>query len=103
MLDRNNTPGCERASVPRPVDLIDHRNGRITGPYEIGVQTMAQPLWHSAIRSSQGLRCKPEGESCSSIHRAYNRWVVQLRSDIEYGVQTVRLEDLRENTAVGAQ
>ncbi|MGH0031159.1 MAG: hypothetical protein ACQGVC_15295 [Myxococcota bacterium] len=54
-------------------------------------------------RSSHGLRCQPQGESCSSIHRAYNRWVAQLRNDIEYGVQTVRIEGLRDRTAVGAE
>lgn len=42
--------------------------------------------------SSSGLRCEPVGDSCSSIHRAYNRWVVQLAKDIEYSVAMVRIE-----------
>jgi hypothetical protein len=33
-------------------------------------------------RDSEELLCKPLGESCSEIHRAYNRWIVQLRKDI---------------------
>jgi hypothetical protein len=33
-------------------------------------------------RNSEELACKPSGDSCSEIHRAYNRWVVQLRKDI---------------------
>jgi len=45
-----------------------------------------------AYKSSTGLRCEPEGAGCSSIHRAYNRWVAQLAKDIEYGVQMVRIE-----------
>ncbi len=33
-------------------------------------------------RSSEELGCEPVGDTCSEIHRAYNRWVVQLRKDI---------------------
>jgi hypothetical protein len=43
---------------------------------------------------SEGLQCEPQGESCSEIHRAYNRWVVQLAEDIEYGIELVRLENV---------
>ena len=31
---------------------------------------------------SDGLLCKKSPTGCSRIHRAYNRWVVQLRKDI---------------------
>jgi hypothetical protein len=43
---------------------------------------------------SEGLKCEPLGEACSEIHRAYNRWVVQLAEDIEYGIELVRLENV---------
>jgi hypothetical protein len=39
-----------------------------------------------SYRSSHGLRCEPAGESCSAIHRAYNRWVIQLARNIEQSV-----------------
>lgn len=54
--------------------------------------------------SSHGLRCEPAGEgtSCSTIHRAYNRWVVQLARDIEYGIHLVRIESAGAGS-VGAE
>jgi hypothetical protein len=52
-------------------------------------------------RSSQGLSCEPAGDSCASIHRAYNRWVVQLAKNIEHGVEITRLESA-DSPAVGA-
>lgn len=52
-------------------------------------------------RDSHGLLCDTVDRPCETIHRAYNRWVVQLSRDIEYGVQTVRLESLGERP-VGA-
>lgn len=42
--------------------------------------------------NSEGLLCEPEGESCRTIHRAYNRWVVQLAEDIRWGLDAVRME-----------
>ncbi len=54
-------------------------------------------------RSSTGLRCEPKGDSCSSIHRAYNRWVVQLARDIDYAVQMVHYETLRQGGRYTAQ
>jgi hypothetical protein len=39
-----------------------------------------------SYRSSHGLHCEPEGESCRRIHRAYNRWVIQLARNIEQSV-----------------
>ena len=52
--------------------------------------------------SSHGLSCEPAGDSCISIHRAYNRWVVQLSKDIEYGVGSVLAESNNPPPAVGA-
>ena len=43
---------------------------------------------------SEGLQCEPQGESCAEIHRAYNRWVVQLAEDIRYGIELVRIENV---------
>jgi len=51
-------------------------------------------------RDSHGLRCNQVDGRCETIHRAYNRWVVQLSRDIEYGVQMVQREQARP--AVGA-
>jgi hypothetical protein len=48
---------------------------------------------------SEGLQCMPQGESCSEIHRAYNRWVVQLAEDIRYGIELVRLESVAAEPA----
>lgn len=50
---------------------------------------------------SHNLRCVPADDACSSIHRAYNRWVVQLRKDLEYGVQVVEMQN-RAAQPVGA-
>ena len=33
-------------------------------------------------RDSEGLLCEESQDGCSRIHRAYNRWVLQLRKDI---------------------
>jgi hypothetical protein len=39
-----------------------------------------------SYRSSHGLSCEPADEGCTTIHRAYNRWVIQLARNIEQGV-----------------
>ena len=56
VLDRNNPSGGETAAVTGAVDLIDHRNFRITGPDEIGVQRMAQTVGHGAVGGHKRLR-----------------------------------------------
>ena len=39
---------------------------------------------------SEGLNCKPEGDSCRAIHRNYNRWVRNLGLDISRAVMRQR-------------
>jgi hypothetical protein len=41
-------------------------------------------------QDSEGLSCTKSGTSCSQIHRAYNRWVVQLRKDISSELSLAR-------------
>jgi hypothetical protein len=79
--------------------LVDEAPGRLTAKFDrAGKHTAVVDISYDdrsiaiAYKSSRGLRCEPAGDSCSSIHRAYNRWVTQLVKDIEYGVQMVRIE-----------
>jgi len=36
---------------------------------------------------SENLRCTPEGGGCSTIHRTYNRWVDELREQLDLRTQ----------------
>ena len=56
MLDRDDPPRGKAAPVAGAVDLIDHRDRRVTGTDEIGMQRMAHPVRHRAIGGHQSLR-----------------------------------------------
>ncbi len=57
---------------------------RLTKGRHIAVVRIRYDAEQIAIRyeDSEALKCKATGDSCSKIHRAYNRWVAQLRKDI---------------------
>ena len=45
-----------------------------------------------AYGGSENLKCKPQGDSCSSIHKNYNSWVSNLATDISNAISTKRVE-----------
>ena len=47
-----------------------------------------------AYGGSENLKCKPQGDSCSSIHKNYNSWVSNLATDISNAVSTKRVESM---------
>ena len=55
VLDGDDAPRRETAAIAGTVDLIDDRDLRVAGADEIGVERMAQPLFHGAVGRHQGL------------------------------------------------
>ena len=55
VLDGDHPAGGETAAVPRPVHLEQHRDVHVAGADEIGVEGMADPVFHRLVGREQGL------------------------------------------------